>query len=505
MSSSHKSQTSQPRLRSRRDGLPKHSRGFRTYNAAVRLVSFILVALLAFAASIASATFLDLTTTVHSHTVQIISQKKDKKLPPPTPLDPNSGKPINLLVIGQDNRDGDNASLVGAYAKYDQGSHLADTTMVVQISADRSYINLVSIPRDSLVNAPACRTSRGIVPARYHVMFNSIFSTGWRVGGNLASAATCAITAVNSLTGLDISDFIVVDFHGLESMINSIGGVDLCIPVDTRDRYTNLNLTRGLHHLNGTQATQYARMRHGTGTDGSDIMRTARQQYLIKELLRQSLNKDILTHTAQLYQLAKSALGSLNFSQGLGDISTLTGLAFSLRHFDTSHLYSQTIPVVSAPNNPNRVIWARSASKVWQKLREGVPLTDEAPTTTTTPQSSAASQSSFNEDLSQSQAQTTVANTSSTVVPIARSSRNTSKNSTSHTTNTPAAPATPTIDPETGLIKNAAGQLIDPRTNGIVDPRTGIIRSSVTGYSIGIADKYLRNVVCAPQPPSKTK
>ncbi|RIY24145.1 LCP family glycopolymer transferase, partial [Gardnerella vaginalis] len=41
----------------------------------------------------------------------------------------------------------------------------------------------------------------------------------------------------------------------------------------------------GLQHLDGVQATQYARMRHDTASDGSDIMRTTRQQYLLKQLI----------------------------------------------------------------------------------------------------------------------------------------------------------------------------------------------------------------------------
>lgn len=86
-------------------------------------------------------------------------------------------------------------------------------------------------------------------------------------------------------------------------MINAVGGVDLCIPQDVDDPYTSLQLTKGLHHLDGHQATQYARTRHGLG-DGSDTSRTTRQQYLIKQLMNEALSKNLFTDTAQLYQLA---------------------------------------------------------------------------------------------------------------------------------------------------------------------------------------------------------
>ena len=53
------------------------------------------------------------------------------------------------------------------------------------------------------------------------------------------------------------------------------------------------------------------------------------------------------------------------------------------------------------------------------------------------------------------------------------------------------------MDPTTGLITDAQGQLIDPNTNGIVDPETGTIRDASTGQYIGIADRYLNATICA--------
>ncbi|MDF7641439.1 LCP family protein [Bifidobacterium sp. ESL0784] len=380
---------------------------------------------------------------------------KEEKL-----VDPNAGKPIEFLVLGQDTRDGgDNASLGGTH---DDGEHNADTSMVVQISADRSYINLVSIPRDSLVNAPSCQTTKGVVPARHNVMFNSIFATGWNVGGDLASAASCTMNAVNSLTGLKLEHFIVVDFQGLQGMINAIGGVNVCLPTDTKDDYTGLDLKQGLQHLNGTQATEYARMRHGTGTDGSDIMRAARQQYLVKEILTEALSKNLLTNSAQLYRLANEALKSLSISSGLSNATTLAGLALSLHSLKPDHVYARTIPVVPAPTDPNnRVVWASDADDTWSTLREYKPLTQQdMPTQSTSGQSQGNRNQSQNSNGTQQQQQ-----------------------------------GTP--DPATGLITTSDGRLIDPITGGTVDRKNGMIRDPNTGQYMGVANQYLNATVCA--------
>ena len=86
-------------------------------------------------------------------------------------------------------------------------------------------------------------------------------------------------------------------------------------------------------------------------------MRTTRQQYLIKQLLHEATSKNLFTQSGQLYQLAKTALQSLNLSEGLADITSLVGLATSMVNLSTDHLYSQTVPITTAPYDPNRVVW----------------------------------------------------------------------------------------------------------------------------------------------------
>ena len=52
-------------------------------------------------------------------------------------LDPNSGKPINFVLIGQDTRDGDGNGSVSGDGSTAVGLHNADTTLVVPIGASR--------------------------------------------------------------------------------------------------------------------------------------------------------------------------------------------------------------------------------------------------------------------------------------------------------------------------------------------------------------------------------
>lgn len=431
------------------------------------VVACIVIAALVFAASAAAAVWINFDSAIRTRSVDFLEQNGEQE----EVIDPNAGKPITFVVIGQDTRDGGNASLSGG-TEADMGDHQADTTMVVQISADRSYVNLVSIPRDSLVDAPSCHTSNGTIPAQQGVMFNSIFSTAYREGGNLSSAASCTVQAVDSLTGLHIKNFIVVDFQGLYKMINALGGVDICIPTDLSDTYTELTLKKGMHHLNGLQATQYARMRHGEGTDGSDIMRTTRQQYLVKAIFKEALKKNLLTQSSQLYQLALAAIESLNISSGMANTSALVGLAMSLVHLKVDHIYAQTVPITVAPYDPNRVVWTQAADEVWQKFKEDKPLYGSASEGHKT-------QDEHKPEATQKPTEEPKASEEPTKPEESQEPQDTG-----------------TLDPKTGLLVMKDGTLIDPNTGGIVDPDTGAIKDPTTEQYIGTADRYINYTVC---------
>ena len=473
---------------------PHHLLEQRAVNPVVRIIAMAVVAVLVFLGSMAAAVWADINTTIEQGQVKVLradgtGQQREEI------LDPFGGQTIEILILGQDTREGEGNSDIGGKADYLKENHQADTTMVLQIAADRSWINLVSIPRDSIVDMPSCMTSKGELPAMQGVLFNSIFAMGYNTGEDLASAASCTLTTVNALTGLDIQYFAVVDFQGLKNMIDALGGVDICIPVDLYDKTTKLDLKKGMQRLNGKQATQYARMRHGTGTDGSDTMRTTRQQYLIKQLLHEATSKNLFTQSGQLYQLGKTALQSLNLSEGLADLTALVGLATSLVNLDTDHLYSQTVPITQAPYDPNRVVWAPKADEVWAKLRQGRPLVEQSE-----PESTDDADDATTDDGSETDARDNATGEDGNQSSSADGETDEQGEATGETgesTGESSEPATPQPDPVSGLITDEYGNLIDPETGGIVDPETGAIRDIETGQFVGLADQYLNNVVCA--------
>lgn len=409
------------------------------------------------------------------------------------PIDINAGTAINIMVIGQDTRSGAENAAIGGNDPNAANNHQSDTNMIVHISSDRNHVDIISLPRDSIINVPACNTGSDIIPARNNVMLNSVFPTAYNATHDDGIAASCLVNTVNTLTGLDMQQFILVDFSGLSDMINSIDGVDVCIPQDLQDDNTGLDLKRGLQHLDGVQATQYARIRHGLNTDGSDIMRTVRQQHLVKALMHKLKDDSILSNPTKLYNLANAALSHVKMSSGLADVGVITGLAYSLRGMDMStSVNAITVPTEPYIADPNRVQWSDSASKIWDALQTDKPVSqaistdDNSASTSTNGSSSNANDSLSNSDNANTNAGIDNNNTST--------ASNDSSSAGANTANT--AGSNDGIDANTGLKTESDGRLIDPATGGIVNPENGNITDASTGSIIGFADKYVEYTYC---------
>lgn len=312
------------------------------------------------------------------------------------PTDPNGGKALNIVLMGSDDRSGANAALGGK-----NDGMRSDTTMVMHISADRSRVELVSIPRDSIVDVPQCPTTSGkLAPAIKNTRFNAAFAQGDIYGKNVESAALCTMTTIEHLTDVRMDGFVVVDFSGFEKMIDALGGVQMCIPEAVNSpKADHLVLNAGVQTLNGFTALQYARARTGEGLgDGSDTNRIGRQQQMMSAIANNVLSRNLLTDTPSLIRFLNAATQSLTMSSNIGSITGLTGLAYSLRNVSPATITFMTIPWKSNPADPNTVVWTNAASTVWDNVSHDVPVatpaggtaTDTpAPTNTNTPAATA--------------------------------------------------------------------------------------------------------------------
>ncbi|MDV9177919.1 LCP family protein [Streptomyces sp. W16] len=265
---------------------------------------------------------------------------------------------VNILVLGSDSRSGkENQALGGG----DSSGARSDTAMVVHIDAGRKKATIVSIPRDTLVTRPSCPLkSGGSTSVAYNAMFNSAYSVGGPV---------CAVKTVESITDVRMDHYIEIDFAGFAKLVNALGGVTVTTTEDIDDDDSHLHLKKGTHHLNGKQALALARTRHGIG-DGSDLGRIGLQQMLVKALLTQISSNDLLTDPTKLFEVTDAVTDSLTTDTGLDSLSELITLGQSLKGLSADAVKTITMPVVTAPSDPNRVIAKEpAASDLWESLK----------------------------------------------------------------------------------------------------------------------------------------
>lgn len=337
-------------------------------HSVLRGIALVTTAVLAFGVSGMAAAYSRLQGNIQAEDVTELLG--DRPTPTPDPDDPNAGQAVNILLMGSDVRDGANADIGGKV----EGMR-SDTTIVLHISADRTRVELVSIPRDSLVDIPSCSRSDGSSSRAQHGQFNAAFSIGAERTGLASDAAACTIQTVESTTNVFINHYVVIDFAGFISMVDAIGGIPMCIPNDMSSSKAGLELTAGNQVLDGSTALAYARARTGTGLgNGSDTDRLGRQQKLLAATVRTVLSKSLLTDVPQLVQFLNAATSSVTANPELASIPAMTGLAFSLQNVPTSNITFMTIPFATAKSDPNRVEWTAEADQIWANMANDQPL-----------------------------------------------------------------------------------------------------------------------------------
>lgn len=320
------------------------------------------------------------------------------------------GRAVNILVVGTDSRSGASGE-VGAGDADDVPGLRNDSTMVIHVSADRSRVQIVSIPRDTLVDIPACKHRDGTTSEpTSDDMFNNAMVYGSNGGDDpedIAPGIACVKSTVEKLSGMSIDAFMVVDFAGFINMIDALGGVWFNIPEHIEDESAQLYIDAGCWKLSGTHSLAYMRSRKGQG-DGSDISRIGRQQQLISAMLRELQEKNYVTDPGALINFLQAAISAVNVSDNLGNASSDASLLINvLQKVDRTNIQFVTMPVVEPSWDPNRRIPSEPmARNVWTALKNdqalpvgttftdgnGAQLVVPDPTATTAPSTPAPTQ-----------------------------------------------------------------------------------------------------------------
>ncbi len=278
----------------------------------------------------------------------------------------------NIVIIGSDSRFGQ-----GKGYGQDLTTDQSDTLMIMHIAANRKWVNVMSIPRDSWVNIPACEMGNGQMASPTTFKINEAFAIGNLDGNNTTLGVTCTIKTLEQDTGIHIDHFVVVNFDGLKNMVNAVGGVKECNTTPIDDPLSGLHLSTGYHLLNGTQALAYVRARYTLG-DGSDLERIGRQQAFMSSLVQRVKSK--VLDPAAIYSFLDATTKSLTVDNQLGGIRGLYDLAMSVRNLPASQVTFFTLPNYPRsevdPYDTANVLWTQPEdSTIFQDFQNDVSVT----------------------------------------------------------------------------------------------------------------------------------
>lgn len=194
------------------------------------------------------------------------------------PVDPNAE---NILLIGSDTRVGVNGAIGGTGGGAAIGGARSDTIILVHIAPGAHQVDVLSIPRDSVVPILNCTPEGGTSGQTAQPLYDvEQINATYAYGG-----PGCLWETIEQTTGIHINDFIELTFSGFEAVVNELGGVNVCLPEAVDDPASNLNLSAGVHHVEGPEALAFWRTRENLGM-GTDPQRIQRDQFLMASLFQ---------------------------------------------------------------------------------------------------------------------------------------------------------------------------------------------------------------------------
>lgn len=207
---------------------------------------------------------------------------------------------INLLVLGVDKR-------AGLTYQVDEGN-LTDTIMIATIDPLQKTVSLLSLPRDMEIDITL---PNGF---KYQDRINTSYGVGVREGKTAEAGFRQIQGDIKINFGIEIDHWVVLDFAGVEKLINSIGGVDVVIPSDLAVPdwwYSNddqhaiyLSFPPGPVQLDGYRAVAFGRYRE---TD-SDLKRVKRQQLVVTAALNKVFQLGLLNNPLELWDAYNSTV-----------------------------------------------------------------------------------------------------------------------------------------------------------------------------------------------------
>ncbi len=236
-------------------------------------------------------------------------------------------------LIGEED-DRINFLLLGVGGTGHDGPDLSDTIIFSSFRPSTSEIGMLSIPRDLAVPIPGY----GYRKVNHINAYGELEEPG--------SGPEFATDVLGELLDQEIHYSIKVDFDGFENLIDVLGGVDIYIERSFTDYqyptedggYMTISFNEGWQHLDGGEALEFTRSRHGTNGEGSDFARAARQQQVLLAVKDELMSPSVLLNPGKLNNLIEAFQDTVKTNLTFWEIIKLARYAPDMNFDAISHV-----------------------------------------------------------------------------------------------------------------------------------------------------------------------
>ena len=235
---------------------------------------------------------------------------------------------LNVLVVGNDTREGLTEQQLQELGTTDEGTRLTDTIMLVQVSPVRDQAVVVAFPRDLRVQ----------VPGAGDVKINSVVA---RADGD----PSALVEVVQGFTGLDLDHYVEINMAGFLDLADVLGGVEICLDEPLVDQYAGVDLPAGCQTLDSTEALGFVRSRRTTTEQfgGGDFGRIAKQQYYLQEAMDKATELGVLLNPVKVKNLIDAVASAVTTDRALG-LLDMYRIANTLKGVNADDVAMRTVP-----------------------------------------------------------------------------------------------------------------------------------------------------------------
>lgn len=212
--------------------------------------------------------------------------------------------------------------VLGVDRRADGGDQNADVIILARLDLVNKTLAGVSFPRDLLVDIPGAGEGK----------INGAYNAGVLADPDDPAAGVALMRdTLETMLGLHIDGYVLIDFSGFESIVDALGGIEVAVPYEIIDTeyptedygVETIRFAAGEQHMDGDQALKYVRTRHAD----SDDARRQRQIDVIVAILQQGRS---LSSIARADELIVSASEALQTSFELEEQLTLARVAMQM-------------------------------------------------------------------------------------------------------------------------------------------------------------------------------